>query len=172
MSGSIASAFIEQFERFRALFLLQRPDMRHRAHGIIVGAQILRTLAPRTLNFGNANGRLQRARYLLGYAILKIKNVIDCAVMTPGPDMGAALGFDKLHDNPDAVAGLLHAAFEHIGDAQFIADVAHIHCPTLVGKRGVSRDHKKRADSRQRPGDRFDDPISSDTLDPAHCSYC
>ena len=134
--------------------------MRHRAHGIIVGAQILRALAPRTLNFGNANGRLQRARHLFGYAILKIKNIIHRTVMTSGPYVSAALGFDKLHDNPDADAGLLHAAFEHIGDAQFPADVTHIHCPTLVGKRRVSRDHKKRADARQRPGDRFDDPFT------------
>src|SRR3984885_14638784 len=158
--GMDRERLFQQIERLGALFLLQRPDIRHGAHGIIVSPQILRALAPRTLDLGDANRRLQLTRYLLGYAILQIKNVIDGAVMTPGPDMGAALGLYQLHDNPDAVAGLLHAAFEAIGDAQFVANVAHIPRPAFVGKRGVPRDQQKRAYSRKRPGDRFDDAIS------------
>jgi integrase len=50
-------------------------------------------------------------------------NVINCTVVAPGPDVGAALRFDELHDDTYAVAGRLHAAFQYVGNAQFAADV-------------------------------------------------
>src|SRR5262245_29882677 len=102
---------VEKVERLGALFILKHPDVRHRAHSVVVGAQILRTFAPRALDLGYANGRLQRACNLLRYAILKIENIVDCAVVTRGPDMRATFSLDKLYGDPKVVAGLLHAAF-------------------------------------------------------------
>src|SRR5262245_36214952 len=36
---------IEQFERLGTRLILKHPDMRHRTHSVVVGAQILRRLA-------------------------------------------------------------------------------------------------------------------------------
>src|SRR5262245_5816288 len=102
---------VEKVERLGALFILKHPDVRHRAHGVVVCAQILRSLAPRALDFGYANGGLQRARHLLRYAILKVENIVESAVVVRGPDMCATLGLDELDCHPEAVAGLLYAAF-------------------------------------------------------------
>src|SRR5262245_32922129 len=102
---------VEQIERLGALFILKHPDMRHGAHRVVVGAQILRPFAPRALDLGYANGGLQRARHLLRYAILKIENIVESAVVVRGPDMCATFGLDELDCNPEAVAGLLYAAF-------------------------------------------------------------
>src|SRR5262245_9653368 len=102
---------VEQVERLGALFILKHPDVRHRPHRVVVGAQSLRTFAPRAFDLGYANGRLQRPCNLLRDAILKIENIVDHTVVTRGPDMRATFSLDKLYGNPKAVAGLLHAAF-------------------------------------------------------------
>ena len=43
---------------------------------------------------------------------MKIEYIVDRAVVTHGPDMRAAFGFNELDDNPDAVSSLLHATFQ------------------------------------------------------------
>ena len=73
--------------------------------------------------------------------------------------MRAGFGLDQLDGDAQAVAALLHAAFDHVGDAQLLADVAHIRRAPLVGEGGVARDDEERADARQRRGDRLDDAV-------------
>src|SRR6476619_550058 len=96
----------EKLERLSAFVPLQRPNMGHRSHGIVVAAQILRTLTARPLDLSTTNGRLQRARHLLCYSVLKVKGVIDCAVVTRAPDMRTCLGLDKRDGDAQAATGL------------------------------------------------------------------
>ena len=81
------------------------------------------------------------------------------APSTRAPDVRAALGLDELHGDAQAVAGLLHAALQQIGDAQLLADLAHVGRAALVGECRSARDDEKRADAGQRRGDRLDDAV-------------
>ncbi len=46
-------------------------------------------------------------------------------------------------------AGLAHAAFEHMADAEFAGDVADVDGLPLEGERRVARDHAERGHFRQ-----------------------
>jgi hypothetical protein len=54
----------------------------------------------------------------------------------------AALSFDQLRSDADAVAGFAQAAFEHIADAELTPDLLHINRAALVSEGGVARDHE------------------------------
>ena len=58
--------------------------------------------------------------------------------------MVAVLGIDKLRVDPDPVAGLANAAFDHVARAQLFADLAHVGRSALVGECGVACDHGER----------------------------
>ena len=47
--------FIEKIERFGRLVFLECPNMWHRLHSVVVGAEVLWTLSPRPLDLGNAD---------------------------------------------------------------------------------------------------------------------
>src|ERR1700744_6014015 len=100
--------------------------MRHRPHGVVVAAEVLRPPAPGAFDFGQADGGLQRAGDLLGDPILQVEELVDRTAVARIPDMRAALGLDQLDDDSQAVADLLYAAFEQIGDAELPADGACI----------------------------------------------
>ena len=151
--------FFEKLERLGAFVLLQRPNMGHRSHGIVVAAQILRALTARSLDFGAANGRLQRARHLLCYSVLKIKEFIDCAVVTRTPDMRAALGLNKLNGDTQTIAGLLYATLQQVCDTQLLSDFANIGCPPLVCERRTSSDNEKLSNTGERCRYRLDDAV-------------
>ena len=78
---------IEHFERFGTLIFLKRPNMGHGPHGIVVGTQVLGSFATGPLDFGEANGRINRSDHATRYAILQIEYVFKFAVKPLGPDM-------------------------------------------------------------------------------------
>ena len=138
--------------------------MRHRPHGVVVAAEVLRPPAPGAFDLGKADGGLQGAGDLLGDAVLQVEELVDGAVVARAPDMRAALGLDQLDDDAQAIADLLHAAFEQIGDAKLLADGARIGGAALVGEGRAARDHEKGLDAGQRRGDRFDDAVGEKVL--------
>jgi hypothetical protein len=54
--------------------------MRQCPHRKVVAAKVLRPLAPRPLDLGDADGRLQGAGHLFRYPVLEIKKFVECAV--------------------------------------------------------------------------------------------
>ena len=66
-----------------------------------------------------------------------------------GPDMGAGAGVDELRRDADAARRQLEAALEHMGDAEFAADLAHVGGPVGVDVDGVAGDHSEAVGARQ-----------------------
>ncbi len=54
--------------------------------------------------------------------------------------MLAAGSVHQLHRDADAVPRLSHAPLDDVGDAQFTADLAHVHRLVLVSERRVAGD--------------------------------
>ena len=91
--------------------------MRQRPHRIVVAAEVLRPFASRALNFRNTNRRLQSARDLLGYPILKIEKLVHRAVEARAPNVCSRFSLDQLSNNAQAIADFLNAAFQQVGNA-------------------------------------------------------
>ena len=68
--------------------------------------------------------------------------------------MRVVFGLDQLHIDVHAIAGLLHAAFEHIADVQLARDLRQIFRGTAVARGGSPRNDAQPADPRER-GDDF-----------------
>ena len=76
-----------------------------------------------------------------------------------GPQMPAALGIDELRVEPHSIAGVLHAAFENVSNAQFATDLADIDRPALVGESGAAGDYKCPGTAREIGYQRFGDTV-------------
>src|SRR5229473_1989862 len=57
--------------------------------------------------------------YRFGNLVLYREDIGEIAVVALGPDVVASLGFDQLGGHTDPIAGLTHAAFEHIAHSEF-----------------------------------------------------
>ena len=66
--------------------------------------------------------------------VLDGKDVLEVAVIAFRPDVVAAGRLQQLHRDPQAVPGAAHAAFQHVTDAEFAADLAHVDGLSLVGE--------------------------------------
>ena len=69
-----------------------------------------------------------------GDLVLKCPRVRSRPVKTLGPNMLAILRVDELRYNSKLVAVLAYAAFDHVADAQFSADLPDINTLALVSK--------------------------------------
>jgi hypothetical protein len=97
---------------------------------------------------------------LLGDLILDRENVGEVAIVALGPEMVAGRSVDQLGGDPNAVAGLAHAAFQHVADAEFARDLADIDRAALEGECGVAGDHRQRRDVGQIGGYVLADPVA------------
>ncbi len=68
--------------------------------------------------------------------------------------MRVIVGLDQLHVDVHPVAGLLHAAFEHIAYAQLARDLRQIFRSAAIARGGSARNDAEPANSRKR-GDDF-----------------
>ena len=73
--------------------------------------------------------------------------------------MRAGLCLDQVAGDAHPVAALAHAAFEHIADAEFAADLLHIDRLALVGEARIAGDDEEPADARQRGDDLLDHAV-------------
>src|SRR6516165_8479470 len=97
----------------------------------IVGIEAFGWLAVSTIDLGLTKLRLDRARDAGRHLVLKLEDVVDGAVEAVGPDVRAGAGVDELARDPHPVAGLAHAAFEHVAHPQFSRHLPHIDCSAL-----------------------------------------
>ena len=103
--------------------------------------------------------RRERADHAFGDAILQLEHILQRAVEFVRPEMGARRGIDQLAGDADAVAGLAHAAFEHVAHAQFARDLLDIDRLALVDEARIARDHEQFLEARQRSDDVFDHAV-------------
>ena len=113
------------------------------------GIKAFRRLADRApqLSFGDRRG--ERGRQCLRDLILHGEDVGQIAIVALGPDVISRFTFDQLRSDPDPIAGLAHAAFEHIAHAELPADLFHVDRTALVSKGGVPGDDEQRGIMRK-----------------------
>ena len=126
---------IEKLQGLRTRISFQCPDLRHGAHGVVIGTQVLRPFASGALDFSKADRRRERAGDPLGNAILQVKHVFERTVDTVCPDMCAARHVNELHGDAHPAARLLDAALEHVANPQLPADLRHVDCTAFVAER-------------------------------------
>src|SRR4029453_13504718 len=71
------------------------------------------------------------------------------------PDIRPGLGVAELPGDAHLVAGLAHAAFQHVAHAKLAADFLHVHRPTLVDEARIAPDDEQPANARQGDDDVF-----------------
>src|SRR6185437_16251755 len=103
--------------------------------------------------------RLDRRDDRFSDLVLHSEYVGDAAVVALGPDMAAGGDVVELGGDAHAVAGLAHAAFDHVTDAEFLGDLLHVHGFALVDEGRVARDHEEPAQLGQCGDNVFADAI-------------
>ena len=73
--------------------------------------------------------------------------------------MRAARDIDQLAGYPDLSSRLADAAFEHITNAQLLADLLDVDRFALKGEARVARDDEQRLEARQSSDDVLDDSV-------------
>src|SRR5450759_92691 len=120
---------------------------------------MFRTLALGPLDLGLAQAWLDRSDSACSYFILQGKNVVNCTIVTLGPNVGALLRLNQLCCDPYAARSFSHAAFEHVAHAQFTPYLLDIDRPAFVGEARVARDNEEPFESGQAGGDILDQSI-------------
>ena len=114
----------------------RRLEMAKRLFGAVAGMQLAEEspLQVLVVGLGIGCGRrlghalveqrdLQRTDDGTGDVVLNLEDVVDLAVVGLGPDVEAVVGTDELRRYAQDVAGLAHAAFEYVGDAERLGDI-------------------------------------------------
>src|SRR5262249_10495767 len=122
---------------------------RNSAQQQIVGVEVLRPLALDAINFGGAQARFYSPDDRERDLVLQGKDVVKRAVVALGPEMRTGVRLNELTGDTHAIAGLAHATFEHIADAQLATDQFHISRSVLVNETRIARDYEKPLDARK-----------------------
>jgi hypothetical protein len=110
------------------------PSLEHR----LIRGQLRRVSRLRRLG---GEPDLQRARDSLRDLVLNREDVRHLAIVPLGPDVAAVGRRDELCGDPDSVARLADAAFEHVGDAQHFGDLPDVIVLALECERRRPCDH-------------------------------
>ena len=110
---------------------------------MIVCRHILRRLAQRAFGFAVAKLLQQGVADGSSQFVLQLEDIFQRAVVAFRPDMAVMLGVDQLRGQPDAIAGLAHAAFQNELDAEFLRDLPEVGRLALVSKSGVARNDEQ-----------------------------
>src|SRR5262245_41361627 len=92
----------------------------------VVRIEAVRPLAPRTIDLGTADGRLDRSDDLRRQLVLQIEDVRDRAIKLASPDMACRLTVHELSVDADLIGGSPDTAFQKVADTQFPRHAAHI----------------------------------------------
>ena len=151
--------FVEQADCLGIVVAAMRPEIRQRLEHQVVGGEVFGALALGQRDFGGADRRVHRAGDPFGDLVLEVEDVLEHTVIAVGPDMRAAGGVDQLGRDPDAVAGLADAAFEHVAHAELPRHRPDVDRPAFIGIGRVAGDDREIADPRKGRGDLLDDPV-------------
>ena len=81
--------------------------------------------------------------------VLHVEEVDHRLVEALGPEVSAGLGVDELRIDANPVGAALHGAFEHIANAELLADLLQIQTLPLVSEGRVATDHLHAAHPRK-----------------------
>ena len=100
----------------------------------VVRGEIVCGSAHRSRGFDSLQRRFDGARDARGHLVLKFENIFERAVEAVGPNMRAADCVDQLRGDSHATARFADRAFEHVADAEFAADLLHVHSVALISE--------------------------------------
>src|SRR6185436_3556457 len=148
---------LKQWERLLGISGHRNLSVGQSAQIQVIGVQVFRALTLGTLDLRLAEAWLYSRHDAEGDLILEREDVAERAIVSLGPDMGTGRRLDELASDADAVASLAQAAFEHVPDAEFAADLLHVDRASFIGKAGIAGYHKQPFGPRQPGDDVFDD---------------
>jgi hypothetical protein len=100
--------------------------MRQCPHQQIPGIHAVWLFALRAEVFGGIELRLDRRNDRVCDLVLDSEHVGKIAVIALGPDVPAGDDVIELRSNANAIAVLSHAAFDHVADPKFFADLLEV----------------------------------------------
>src|SRR3712207_4601801 len=103
------------------------------SHHKIIGIKAPRTFALGSFDFGSSDGGLNSSHDTGCDAVLKVKHVLNGAIVVIGPQMGTSCSINKLCRDADSSTRTADAAFNDISDAQSAADLLNLNRSLLVG---------------------------------------
>jgi hypothetical protein len=107
---------------------------------------------------------LDAADHAVRDLVLHGEHVVEIPVVALGPEVIGRLGLHELTGDANTVAGLSHAALEHVANAHLTSDLTDVHAATLVGEARVARDDEQPAEARQTGNDVLGDPVREMSL--------
>ena len=122
---------------------------RHPAEVGIVGVDILRRLRGDRFLFRAGQRCLQSLRDRAGDFAFDAEDIFQLAIVALGPEVFIGRGLDQLHVDVHQLAGLLHAAFENIRDAELLRDFRQVSGLALILLSRGARNHLQRTDLRE-----------------------
>ena len=125
----------------------------------VIGVEVPRSPSFGVIDFGYPNPSSKGPDDVLGNFVLNGEEILEIAVVAFGPDMVAGRGLDELGGDPDALAGLAHAAFDDIAHPQFPPNFGDVHRLPLEHERGVARDNEQATAAAQLGDDVLGDAI-------------
>ncbi len=131
----------------------------HAAQVMVVGVEALGRLALRALDLGLLEPRRDGPDDAGRDLVLQVEDIRHSAVEAVRPEMRAGGGVDELTGDPQAVARLANAAFQHVAHAEFAADLLYVDGAALVGEARIPRDHEELPEPRQRRNDVLDHAV-------------
>jgi hypothetical protein len=103
-----------------------RRDVGQRPKIEIVGTEIFGALLSRALDLRLAYAWLDYSDHLVCDLVLQIEDVLESAIIFFRPQMCAGFRVDKLRRDAQPIAGLAHAAFKHVANAEVAPDSSHV----------------------------------------------
>src|SRR6516225_3957699 len=93
---------------------------------MLIHQRAARAFAPHSRLFAKRQPNLERGDDVLRNPVLKLKHVVEVALETVGPHMAAVQAVDQLCRQSYSIAGLAHAPFQHMPDAEYSPDFADV----------------------------------------------
>ena len=104
-------------------------------------------LPTRSFDLRPLNAGLDDRYHPIRNLVLQVEDVLERAIKTVGPQVGAGLGLDKLHGDAHAQARLANTPFKHVTHAELAAHPPNVNRLSLVGEARIARDDEQPLDT-------------------------
>ena len=108
---------------------------------IVVGLEVYGRRARHALRLGCCRDHAERFDDISAHFVLDSENFRRATVEPVGPQVVACRGVDQLCGDTGLFPRSLHAAFDHVTDAELAGDVGQCNGLALVGEHRVAGDH-------------------------------
>ena len=126
----------------------------------LVGLGAARAALPDRLFLAGQQLQLHRGDDRLRNLVLQREDVVEVAVVALRPQVAAGRAVDQLRGDAHALAGLAHAALEHVADPELPRELPDVDVLALERERRVARGDRERGDLAEVGDDVFADAVA------------